>query len=72
MRFCYASCVFIQYFSLRNTPIVSLTSLYILNIVLLSYLMVLIYISVPVCTLCGHGREQNIDQSLNMINAFFY
>ena len=57
MRFCYASCVFIQYFSLRNTHIVSL---YTLNVVLLSYLMVLIYISVPVCTLCRRG--QNIDE----------
>ena len=38
-------------------------------IVLLSYLMLVIYISVPVCTLCGRG--QNIDEKYDQCILYF-
>ena len=61
MRFCYAQCMcFYPIFYLPNTHIVSLYTF----IVLLSYLIVVIYISVPVCTICGGGGGggQNTDE----------
>ena len=65
MRLCYASCVFIQYFSLPGTHIVLLYTF----IVLLSYLIVVIYISVPVCKLCGRG--QDIDEKYDQCILYF-
>ena len=38
-------------------------------IVLLSYLMLVIYISVPVCTLCGRGA--NIDEKYDQCILYF-
>ena len=38
-------------------------------IVLLSYLMLVIYISVPVCTLCGRG--ENIDEKYDQFILYF-
>ena len=62
VRFCYASHVFIQYFSLPNTHIVYLYSA-------ISYSIIVIYISVPVCTLCERG--QNIDEKYDQCILYF-
>ena len=37
--------------------------------VLLSYLMLVIYISVPVCTLCGRG--ENVDEKYDQCILYF-
>ena len=57
--------VFFQYFYLPNAHNVSLYTF----IVLLSYLMVVVYISVSVCILFGRG--QNRDEKYDQCILFF-
>ena len=53
-------------FSLPNTHIVSF---YTFKVPLSLYLIIVIYISVPVCTLCGRG--QNIDEKYDQCILYF-
>ena len=51
--------------SFLNLMIVSLYTF----IVVSSYLMLVVYINVPVCTLCGRGK--NIDEKYNQCIVYF-